>query len=65
MLIVNDEIMTLMMLRTIFEKSIGVEPSNIEEAENGKIALQKALKTDFDLILMDLNMPVMGGFEAV
>ena len=54
--------MTLMILRSIFENSIGVHPSNIEEAENGKIALQKALKTDFDLILMDLNMPVMDGF---
>lgn len=57
--------MTLMILRNIFEKSIGLDPSNIEEAENGKIALQKALKSDFDLIIMDLNMPVMGGFEAV
>jgi len=36
----------------------------IELAENGKIAVQKATKQLFDLILMDLQMPVMNGFEA-
>ncbi len=36
----------------------------IELAENGKIAVQKATNQLFDLILMDLQMPVMNGFEA-
>lgn len=36
----------------------------IDLAENGKIAVQKATKQLFDLILMDLQMPVMNGFEA-
>jgi len=33
-------------------------------AENGKIAVEKALKQDFDLILMDVSMPEMDGMEA-
>jgi signal transduction histidine kinase/CheY-like chemotaxis protein len=33
-------------------------------AENGKIAVQKVKADNYDLILMDLNMPVMGGLEA-
>ncbi|MCX2452541.1 response regulator [Pedobacter sp. PLR] len=33
-------------------------------AENGKIALQKVVENDFDIILMDLYMPEMDGYEA-
>lgn len=33
-------------------------------AENGKLALDMASGNDFDLILMDMQMPVMGGIEA-
>ena len=33
-------------------------------AENGKKALQAAIATRYDLILMDVQMPVMDGFEA-
>lgn len=35
-----------------------------EYAENGVIALEKASQTQFDLILMDCEMPEMDGFEA-
>jgi CheY-like chemotaxis protein len=33
-------------------------------AENGKIAVEKVEEQDYDLILMDLQMPVMDGYEA-
>ena len=33
-------------------------------AENGKIAVEKAKNEKFDLIFMDLQMPIMDGFEA-
>jgi CheY-like chemotaxis protein/HPt (histidine-containing phosphotransfer) domain-containing protein len=35
-----------------------------EEAENGKVALEKLATTHHDLILMDIQMPVMDGIEA-
>ena len=33
-------------------------------AENGKIAIEKLKTNDYDIILMDLQMPEMNGFEA-
>lgn len=33
-------------------------------AENGKIAVQKISNASFDLVLMDIQMPEMDGFEA-
>jgi len=36
----------------------------VHVAENGRIAVEKARNTSFDLILMDVQMPVMDGFEA-
>lgn len=37
----------------------------IGEAENGRIALELLEELDPDVILMDLNMPVMSGLEAM
>jgi PAS domain S-box-containing protein len=37
---------------------------SVTHAENGQIALDILAREDFDLILMDLHMPVMDGIEA-
>ena len=39
--------------------------ADVTIVENGEQAVEKALGGHFDLILMDLQMPVMGGLEAV
>jgi signal transduction histidine kinase/ActR/RegA family two-component response regulator len=36
----------------------------VDIAENGKIALQKVFENSYDLVLMDVQMPVMDGVEA-
>lgn len=40
------------------------EVANVEEAENGKEALTKLNEGSFDLVLLDLEMPVMDGWET-
>ncbi len=36
----------------------------LHEAENGKIGLDMFMQADYDLVLMDVQMPVMDGHEA-
>ncbi|MEP7257652.1 MAG: response regulator [Flavitalea sp.] len=36
----------------------------VDIAENGKIAVEKVEQNNFDLVLMDIQMPVMDGMEA-
>jgi PAS domain S-box-containing protein len=49
------------LLAKSFLSSIGLE---VAEAEHGAAALERVRTQVFDLILMDLQMPVMDGFEA-
>lgn len=37
---------------------------SVDIADNGKIGVEKFEANDYDIILMDLQMPVMNGFEA-
>jgi len=48
-------------LITLVLEEVGVE---VEEAENGQIAVDMATAGKFDLILMDMEMPVMDGYTA-
>lgn len=59
-LLVEDNAMNIMVAKKIFKKWDCV----INVAEDGYIALQKATRTDFDLIVMDLQMPGIDGFET-
>ena len=37
---------------------------SVDVAENGRIALDKVQQADYDLVLMDMQMPVMDGIDA-
>lgn len=48
----------------LFVKSI-LKDTNLVHVTNGKDAVDKAREEDFDMILMDIKMPVMNGYEAI
>jgi two-component system chemotaxis response regulator CheY len=55
-------------IRAMVKKSLamsGLDLSNVYEAENGVEALKKLEDEWIDIVLADLNMPKMGGFEMV
>jgi PAS domain S-box-containing protein len=49
--------------RATIARTLKAEHWEVQEAENGKIALEKTEKQRFAIILLDLMMPVMDGFE--
>lgn len=59
-LVVDDEERIRRLLKMYLER----EEYVIDEAENGDIALSKALENDYDLILLDIMMPGKDGIEV-
>jgi DNA-binding NarL/FixJ family response regulator len=53
-------------VRTLVRKLFAVEADFevVGEAENGREAVEKAVNLKPDLVILDLAMPVMNGFEA-
>jgi len=59
-LLVDDNKMNLL----IANKFLKNWQANVTQAINGQIAVEQAMQHNFDVIIMDLQMPVMDGFEA-
>lgn len=50
--------------RNLLEVYLKDEKHSVEFAENGQEAVSKAEDSDYDLIFMDMQMPIMDGYEA-
>jgi two-component system CheB/CheR fusion protein len=59
-LVVEDMALNQLLMKTILD-DFGFER---DIADNGKIAIEMLQTETYDIILMDLQMPVMNGFEA-
>jgi CheY-like chemotaxis protein len=59
-LVVEDIPLNQLLMKTLLD-DFGFE---CDMADNGKIAIEKLQTKSFDIILMDLQMPEMNGFEA-
>jgi len=51
--------------RDLLSRRLGREGHTFEMAEDGKVALSLARSSDFDVILLDIMMPVMDGFATL
>ena len=59
-LVVEDIALNQLLMKTLLH-DFGFE---IDMADNGKIAIEKLQTKCYDIILMDLQMPIMNGFET-
>lgn len=59
-LVCDDEIK----IREAFRDYLSAKGFDVTLAENGKEAVNKTREEDFDLIILDVMMPVMNGLEA-
>ena len=50
--------------RFVVNKLLSTWGIHVEFAENGQVAVEKVIAGSYDIILMDVHMPVMNGFEA-
>ena len=54
----DDPIRKMLLLR------LQLRGHDVDQATNGQEGVEKALDGDFDLVLMDMHMPVLDGHEA-
>ena len=59
-LVVEDNLINVMVAKQILQK----EKMEVDVANNGAEAVDKVKINDYDIILMDINMPVMDGYTA-
>ncbi len=59
-LVVDDEVYIL----HILEFSLGAEGFQVITANNGELAVEKAILEQPDLIVLDVMMPVLDGYET-
>ncbi|WP_293894256.1 hybrid sensor histidine kinase/response regulator [Flavobacterium sp.] len=60
-LVVEDNAMNQMVIKMITKKWLN---TTVDFANNGQEGVQKLMENHYDIILMDLQMPIMDGYEA-
>ena len=65
LLIIDDHQMVRDGIRVMLESKEKFLRFEIDEAENGEIAVAKILKKDFDIVLIDCHLPGMNGAETL
>ena len=60
-LIANDDYFQILAIESILNE---FDIYDIVKADNGLVAYEKSLQQKFDMIIMDIQMPIMNGLEA-
>jgi signal transduction histidine kinase len=63
-LVVNDDAASLLALTSLLEQWADESDYEVLSARSGQDALREVLRHDFAVILLDVNMPGMDGFET-
>ena len=59
-LVVDDEVL----IRNVIREYAAIEGYKVDEAPNGEEAIEKVYDNDYDVIIMDVMMPVLDGVKA-
>ena len=59
-LVVDDEVL----IRNVIREYASLEGYIIDEAENGEEAIEMVYENDYDVIIMDIMMPILDGVKA-
>ncbi len=59
-LLVEDNLLNVKLILSLFSEN----RLKLQVAENGSVCIEKLKENVFDIILMDMEMPVMNGYEA-
>ena len=51
--------------RILLARGLEQDGHKVEVAENGRLALEKLRAGSFDLVLLDIEMPEMNGYEVL
>lgn len=60
-LIVDDE----ELIREVIKEYLTLEDFSVDEASDGKVAISKVESNNYDLVIMDIMMPNMDGYQAI
>jgi CheY-like chemotaxis protein len=48
----------------LFERVLSSAGAKVDVAENGVVAIARSMATSYNVIIMDIRMPMMDGYEA-
>ncbi|HMV79731.1 MAG TPA: response regulator [Leptospiraceae bacterium] len=62
-LVIDDTGAQRFIIKRLLQQECGIAASDIDEAENGEKGLEKTAGSEYGLIIVDWNMPVLDGLE--
>ena len=52
-------------IRAFIARGLGAEGFTVDERDDGQLGLRRALETEYDLVVLDLNLPSLDGLSVL